>query len=171
MRRPGVEVPAGPRQRTAVLEVRGVQWGSEKSRVEAVLGRRPGVISVEANPVAQTASVRYDADLTSIAELTKWIRDCGYHCAGRSVPEHICDPLAEEGHSPPAMAADAHEAASTTHSPHELMGHGGQGAMSMVDMVRDMRNRFVVAALFSIPILLWSPIGRDVLGFDIAAPF
>lgn len=28
-----------------------------------------------------------------------------------------------------------------------------------------------VAALFSIPILLWSPIGRDVLGFDVPAPF
>ena len=41
------------------------------------------------------------------------------------------------------------------------MGHGGHHAgMSMDDMVRDMRNRFLVAALLSIPILLWSPIGR-----------
>jgi Cu2+-exporting ATPase len=38
-------------------------------------------------------------------------------------------------------------------------------------MVRDMRNRFLVAAIFSLPILLWSPIGRDVLNFDVAAPF
>jgi len=38
-------------------------------------------------------------------------------------------------------------------------------------MVRDMRNRFLVAALLSIPILLWSPIGRDVLHFEVAAPF
>ena len=43
--------------------------------------------------------------------------------------------------------------------------------MSMADMVRDMRNRFLVAALLSVPILLWSPIGREVLGFDAAAPF
>ena len=41
----------------------------------------------------------------------------------------------------------------------------------MDDMVRDMRNRFLVAALLSIPILLWSPIGRDVIGFNVAAPF
>lgn len=41
----------------------------------------------------------------------------------------------------------------------------------MASMVRDMRNRFLVAALFSIPILLWSSIGRDVLGFKVAAPF
>jgi P-type Cu2+ transporter len=43
--------------------------------------------------------------------------------------------------------------------------------MSMAAMVADMRNRFLVAALFSLPILLWSPIGREVLGFEIAAPF
>jgi Cu2+-exporting ATPase len=43
--------------------------------------------------------------------------------------------------------------------------------MSMAAMVADMRNRFLVAAVFSVPILLWSPIGREVLGFELAAPF
>ena len=43
--------------------------------------------------------------------------------------------------------------------------------MSMDDMVRDMRRRFLVAAGLSIPILLWSPIGREVLGFTVPAPF
>jgi Cu2+-exporting ATPase len=57
-------------------------------------------------------------------------------------------------------------------SPHEAMEHGGHhGSMSMADMARDMRNRFLVAAVLSIPILLWSPIGREVLGFTAAAPF
>ena len=52
------------------------------------------------------------------------------------------------------------------------MGHGGHHAgMSMDDMARDMRNRFLVAVLLSIPILLWSPIGREVIGFDAPAPF
>ena len=52
------------------------------------------------------------------------------------------------------------------------MGHGGHHAgMSMDDMVRDMRNRFVVAVLLSVPVLLWSPIGREVIGFDAPAPF
>ena len=54
-------------------------------------------------------------------------------------------------------------------TPQEAMGHGGHHAgMSMDDMVRDMRNRFLVAALLSIPILLWSPIGREVIGFEVA---
>jgi P-type Cu2+ transporter len=168
---------------TAVLEVRGVQWASEKARVEAVLGRTPGVHSVEANPVAQTATVTYDPGDTSVRQLAEGIRDCGYHCAGRSVPEHVCDPLAEavapahagqavpDASAPPDASGRAHVRHAAERSPHEVMGHGGHGDMSMADMVRDMRNRFLVAAIFSVPILLWSPIGRDVFGFDLAAPF
>ena len=49
-----------------------------------------------------------------------------------------------------------------------MMGHGG---MSMADMVADMRRRFLIAVMFSVPIVLWSSIGRDVLGFNVAAPF
>ena len=180
-------------QRTAVLAVSGVQWASEKAVAESVLGRRPGVLSVEANPVSQTATVAYDPSRTSVAELAGWVRDCGYHCAGQSVPQHVCDPAAEprdhvathDGHWPVGTGAPDDHAATppaagpgTAHAghdgmtPQDAMGHGGHHAgMSMDDMVRDMRNRFVVAALLSIPILLWSPIGREVLGFEAAAPF
>ena len=41
----------------------------------------------------------------------------------------------------------------------------------MDDMVRDMRNRFVVAVVLALAITLWSPMGRDLLGFTIPAPF
>jgi Cu2+-exporting ATPase len=50
------------------------------------------------------------------------------------------------------------------------MGHGGHAAMSMDAMVEDMRNRFLVAAVLSVPILLWSSIGRQVLHFGVPAP-
>ena len=132
---------------TVVLDVRGLQWASEKARVEAILGRRPGVATVEANPVAQTATLTYDPTQTSVEELRDWVRDCGLHCSGRAVPHHVCDPL--------AVADDGR----------------GHDDMSMDSMVADMRNRFLVAAVFSVPILLWSPIGRDVLHFSVAAPF
>jgi P-type Cu2+ transporter len=190
---------------TAVLEVSGVHWAASKSVTEAVLSRRPGVIEVHANPVSQTATVSYDPSRTSVAELAGWVRDCGYHCAGQSVPDHICDPLAEpavpadkpdhheqshhalrdhgSSHHQMITAAPAEEATETpaAHADHaahapttpqQAMGHGGHHAgMSMDDMVRDMRNRFLVAALLSIPILLWSPIGREVIGFSVPAPF
>src|SRR5260370_34444254 len=51
------------------------------------------------------------------------------------------------------------------------MGHGGHAGMSMDAMVADIRNRFLVAAIFSVPILLWSSIGRTVLHFTVPAPF
>ena len=145
---------------TAVLEVTGVDWASSKNVTEAVLGRRPGVLAVDANPVSQTATVTYDPTTTDLTHLRDWVRECGYHCEGQSVPQHICDPMAQPD------ARDRHAA-----SPHEAMGHGGHGEMSMADMVRDMRNRFLVAVLLSVPILLWSPIGREVIGFETAAPF
>ncbi|MGH9286427.1 MAG: cation transporter, partial [Acidimicrobiales bacterium] len=85
-------------QETAVIEVSGVQWASSKAVADTVLSRRPGVLAVDTNPVAQTATVTYDPDKTSVAELAGWVRDCGYHCAGQSVPEHICDPMAEPHH-------------------------------------------------------------------------
>ncbi len=195
--------PMPKEQSTAVLEVRGLNWASEKAVVEAVLGRRPGVQRVEANPVSQTATVTYDPRMTSLVELRRWVTECGYHCAGQSVPAHVCDPMVEpdppsDGHAghgaaaptlpvpaqsaeptaPPGHAgpapADAGHAPSpgeAVRSPEEVMGHGGHAGMSMAAMVADMRNRFLVAAVFSVPILLWSPIGRDVLGFSLAAPF
>lgn len=172
---------------SVVLELRGLQWASTEARVEAVLGRRPGVVSVVANAVAQTASVSFDPAVTSVAQLRGWIQECGYHCAGQAVPEHVCDPLDEPGAEPeptptPTLemaaapaAREAHEAhkdqEEVVRSPQQAMGHGGHRAMSMEAMVADMRRRFLVAALFSIPIVLWSPIGRDVLGFSLAAPF
>ncbi|MGK8507189.1 heavy metal translocating P-type ATPase [Nocardia asiatica] len=189
-----------PKERaTAVLDVRGLLFASEQNVVAARLARRPGVRHVEVNPVAQTATVVYDQALTSIAALRDWVIECGYHCAGRSVPAHLCDPLTEPDppveaghHDEPGragqlatagpvddvghtMAAPAHAehpaGAGDLRSPHEAMGHGGHAGMSMAAMVADMRNRFLVALVFSIPIVIWSPIGRDVLGLDVPVPF
>ncbi|MFF4567312.1 heavy metal translocating P-type ATPase [Streptomyces sp. NPDC001435] len=197
-----------PKERsTAVLDVRGLSWASQQSTVTAVLRRQPGVLDVEANPVGQTATVVFDPRRTSLAELRHWVEECGYHCAGQSVPAHVCDPMAEPdppsltapaptAHTGPAAATvpsehgaepqvhephvhepsapaehAAHEHEEEMPSPHEMMGHGGHGAMSMASMVADMRNRFLVAALFSIPIVIWSPIGRDVFNLDVPVPF
>ncbi|WP_328690336.1 heavy metal translocating P-type ATPase [Streptomyces phaeochromogenes] len=197
-----VDHPMGHRKErsTAVLELGGLRWASQQNVAAAVLGRRPGVLEVEVNPVSETANVVFDPNLTSLAELRRWVEECGYHCAGQSVPAHLCDPMAEpdpphaaaasghvghEGHtavaepSTPAAHAghvahaedEAHAAPEAMPSPHEVMGHGGHEGMSMAQMVADMRDRFLVAVLFSIPIVIWSPIGEDVFGLDVPVPF
>jgi P-type Cu2+ transporter len=150
---------------TAVLHVGGLHYASEKAVVEGVLARRPGVIAVEANPVAQTATVAFDPDQTSLAELRRWVRECGYHCAGQSAPGHVCDPLVSPDHGPHDHAAV--ERADDAHG----HGHGGHAGMSMAAMVRDMRNRFVVALVFTVPIVLWSMVGTELLGTELATPF
>ena len=43
--------------------------------------------------------------------------------------------------------------------------------MSMAAMARDMRNRFVVAVVLAVPIMLWSPMGEAILGRQLPAPF
>ena len=189
-------------QATVVLDVRGLQWATEQHVVAAVLCRRPGVLGVEVNPVAQTATVTFDRARTSLPQLRDWVRECRYHCVGQSVPAHICDPMRmgcdhdqPDHHGQPPATAQAppgppprgvehdrpqgrpagHEAhpgqAAGGASPRESMGHGGHAGMSMASMVADMRNRFLVAALFSIPILVWSPIGRQVFGLRVPVPF
>jgi Cu2+-exporting ATPase len=43
--------------------------------------------------------------------------------------------------------------------------------MSMTAMVRDMRNRFLVAVVFAIPIAIWSPMGKSIFGSTPGTPF
>ncbi len=154
------------RRESTVLHVGGLHYASEKAVVERRLGAQPGVLTVEANPVAQTATVEYDAELTDIPTLKRWVEECGFHCAGRSVPGHICDPLASE------HAAHEHTPASVERADQaDGQGHGGHAGMSMVEMVRDMRNRFLVALVFAIPIAIWSPMGESIFGSTPPTPF
>jgi P-type Cu2+ transporter len=152
---------------SAVLHVGGLHYASEKAVVERVLAGRPGVEGVEANPVAQTATVEYDPAQTSVEQLTRWVEECGYYCAGRSTPGHVCDPLAEAEPLAPAHDHAAVERADQA----DGHGHGGHAGMSMAEMVRDMRNRFLVALVFAIPIALWSPLGESLFGSTPPTPF
>jgi Cu2+-exporting ATPase len=151
----------------AVLHVGGLHYASEKAVVERTLGAQPGVFEVDANPVAQTATVEYDPAATSVAALQQWVEECGYHCAGRSTPGHVCDPLSDTEPLAPVHDHGALERADEA----DGHGHGGHAGMSMAAMVRDMRNRFLVALAFAIPIAIWSPVGKSIFGSTPGTPF
>jgi Cu2+-exporting ATPase len=155
------------RTATTVLHVGGLHYASEKAVVERVLGGRPGVVAVEANPVAQTATITFDPEATSIEELARWVQECGYHCAGRSVPGHVCDPFAEAEPLAPAHDHAAVERADLA----DGHGHGGHAGMSMAAMATDMRNRFLVALVFAVLIAVWSPLGDFLFGSTPPTPF
>jgi len=155
------------RTATTVLHVGGLHYATEKAVVERVLAGRPGVVAVGANPVAQTATVSFDPAETSVEELARWVEECGYHCAGRSVPGHVCDPLAE---AEPLAPAHNH-AAVVRADDADGHGHGGHAGMSMASMVADMRNRFLVAVVFAALIAVWSPLGDSLFGSTPPTPF
>jgi Cu2+-exporting ATPase len=143
---------------TVVLEARE-QWFADEGRiVERGLRRRPGVLAAEANPVAQTVTITYDPAATEPRALRRYVIECGYHCAGESAPRHVCAPLA-----PAHPAAEGSEA-------HVPAGHGDHAGMSLATMARDLRNRFIVAALLAVPIMLWSPMGEALLGRELPVP-
>src|SRR6185437_2919605 len=113
---------------TVVLDVTGMLRGSQQHTVETALEHRRGVRSVEANAAAQTATVIYDPDVTSVAELRGYVTDCGMHCAGQSVPYHVCNAMAEPGHA-------GHAPQDETAAPEGGHAHGAGHDMS--GMVRD----------------------------------
>jgi Cu2+-exporting ATPase len=158
--------------REVVLHVGGMLDVMDGRGVERRLSRRPGVHHVEANALNQTATVRYDPNVTRQQELQRWIRECGFHCSGGSVPGHVCDPEEEparpahEGHPEPGAHEERATRVAGAHT-----GHGGHAGMSTAHMAADMRRRFFVALIFSIPIFLYSPIATDVVGLELREPF
>jgi Cu2+-exporting ATPase len=166
--------------RTVTIEVGGLLSALSALGVQKQLARLPGVTKAEVNYVAGSATVTFDDAITNLSAIKAKVHECGYHCAGERVPRHVCMPD-DPPDNGPAVAVPAHElhrhaahAADTAHEaeavPHEHaaaagkvdataheMGHGA--GMDMQTMVRDMRNRFWIALVFTVPIFIYSPIG------------
>src|SRR5215469_2762153 len=160
------EIPAAPTAATVVLHVGRQFRASERPVVEAALRHHTGVLSVEANPVAQTATVSYDSSMTSVTELRQVAERARFECAGCNVPGCLCDPLHE-----PGQPERAHDAATVARA-HEPRGYGegGHGGHSMDHMARQMRDRFVLALVFTLAILAWSGVGKSLIGHYLATP-
>jgi P-type Cu2+ transporter len=167
---------------TSTVEVGELVSSLSALGVQRQIASLPGVHHVDVNYVAGSATVHYDESRITVDDIRRCIVECGYHCRGELLPAHIC---ARDGHA--GRAADeegarhaAHAPASTAHAGHtgradgramsdmmHDMGHAP--GMSMQDMANDMRNRFLVALLFAIPVFLYSPMGK-MFG-DFAPPF
>jgi P-type Cu2+ transporter len=110
-----------PATATVALHMGRQYRASEKPVAERAMLHHAGVLAVEANPVAQTATVRYDPSRTSVAELRRVAERAGFECAGCNVPGCLCDPLHE-----PGLPEPAHDAAAVERA-HEPSGHGEGG--------------------------------------------
>jgi Cu2+-exporting ATPase len=153
--------------RTITVDVSGFRTPLDPLVIEKHLRALKGVRSATANFASASASVDYDEAVVSAAELEQAVRDCGFHCRGELVPQHVCGTTGETvSHQPPAHTHH-HEAksdAATVHAGHDDMADMGHGAgMDMAAMARDMRNRFLVALVFTIPIFFLAPMGMEAL--------
>ncbi len=154
--------------KTSIVEVGGLLSTLSARGVEKQLTKLSGVKKVEVNYVAGSATVTYDEAAVDLKAIKARIHECGYHCAGEQTPRHVCaaeDPpaavaVAEHEHEGHAVHAGHEKAADNAGARDEMaheMGHGG--GMDMQAMVRDMRNRFWVCFIFTIPIFIYSPMG------------
>jgi Cu2+-exporting ATPase len=166
--------------KTAILEVAGLFSALCARGVQKRLGRLRGVKKAEVSYVAGSATVTYDETVTDLMAIKARVHECGYRCSGELLPRHVCVPddpprdslvVAAPAHEPaPPHGAHPSEAAHEVSADrtdgaapptHEALGHEmGHGAgMDMQAMVRDMRNRFWVALIFTVPIFVYSPMG------------
>lgn len=158
--------------------------------IEHCLTQMRGVHHADANFMSGTATVHFDETQVSIAEMKKMLDEHGFECM-QSMPHHlvkdidppaatmVMDHTAHMGHaghamptSPPTplLAGEGRrgevggEVAGMAHE----MGHGA--GMSMDTMVRDMRNRFLVALVFAVPLFLYSPLFTDFFRIVLPVP-
>jgi Cu2+-exporting ATPase len=148
--------------------------------IERKLNEMSGVMHARSNPVNGSTTVHYDETVVSLTDLQKVVEECGLSCNGESLPLH------HGGHVVHSHSAEAEEVHATMeHDTHELdramdhdMGdamdhsaHGGHVGMTMADMARDMKNRFFVSLVLTVPVFLYSPLFTRFFGLHLPLPF
>ena len=173
---------------TTVLEVGGMLSVLDPRGVEKQLKDVPGVYLASVNIATNTALVEYDEKITTVEALRAKIIKCGFHCRGEVLPKHVCQappaasqaikhgahaehkvdhaaharaPSSEPSGPHAAHVQGAAPAPAVSHDMAHEMGHGA--GMDMQAMVRDMRNRFLISLVFSVPIFLYSPMGMSFI--------
>jgi Cu2+-exporting ATPase len=170
--------------KTSVIAVHDMLSVFGVDEVEKRIGEVPGVESVTVNFAAKSATVRYEETRLEVADIKSAVRQRAYEPAA---PTAAAAGDGHEGHAapgaPPATPAAAvpnaaavapaaapaapagkrHEShaapgmqpAMSADMAHE-MGHDGK---DLPAMVRDMRNRFWICLIFTVPIFIYSPMG------------
>ena len=158
--------------KTSTIEVGELVSTLSAVGVHRQLSTLPGVHHADVNYVAGSATVHYDEAKITLDAIRQRVVDCGYHCRGELAPAHVCEPAdhrtagdAHAGHAGHgahgAHGAHADSRASSSDPKADMMHDMGHApGMSMQGMADDMRNRFLVALVFAVPVFLYSPMGE-----------
>ena len=157
----------GRESHTRTFEVAGMISPLSDRTVEKQLSRLVGVQRVDVDYATQSATLTYDPARITSDSIESAIRECGFHCAGQVLPAHVCRPAPPVTHAEQGAAARETSAAPAHAEMAHEMGHGT--GHDMHAMVRDMRNRFWIALVFSVPLFLTMPMGLPLP--SLAPPF
>lgn len=173
------------------VDLKNAYDASEYADLENYMSKLPGVQGIHLDRTRGVAHLTYDSSVTTAEAIKSDLRRCGYKCECQSCGVSKCQP----GHPPVGtrdeadpvsataksletggqtrvlhgkaghvMAPSRH--ADTTHAEMKHDEHAGHGA----EMVRDLLRRFIVSIILSIPIVLFSPMGK-MLGLSGMPPF
>ena len=142
--------------------------------IEAAVLALPGVTHAEVDLGRRSLTVTGSVDEEGVRRV---VRETGYRCAGDPAPPSAGE-LAHAARMTPITCCTTHDRmqyelprtrAASEHEPpgaeaHEGMGHDVASPDMAGAMARDMRNRFFVALVLTVPVVLLSDIGYDTFG-------
>ena len=154
--------PAGPLAAAAMGAVHATPAPVPAASVAAHAGHTMPAKSDEhaGHRMPMPPAAKIDEPAGHAAPVTKPAVKADAH-AGHATPA----PVELSGAGVAATGAAAGEMEAMTHE----MGHGA--GMGMQGMVRDMRNRFLVAFIIAIPVFLYSPLFTDYFKVQLPLPF
>jgi P-type Cu2+ transporter len=153
--------------------------------LEKAIGSLPHVISARVDFAGDRLTVKYHADMTSEEAIRAVVNASGRcTCAGTEAPPsgqmaHLhhqaqmapvtmgtkADRMQYQMPSMPAYAE--HEMQHNQEMAHTGMDHDMSDPKMAKAMERDMRDRFLLSLVLTIPTVLYSPIGTDFFGLDL----
>src|SRR5215207_7522799 len=166
----------------SVFKLGGVHCLGCATAVEGALQGQPHVTDVRLDWKADVVHVGYDPAKIGREDIERVIADTGCECepveARGELPKRLPPQKRRWQHlghgvvdAQPVTMGTKHDrmqyempATQVDHDAHADMGHDMSDPGMAVAMERDMRNKFFVALLLTIPTVLYSPLGMSLLG-------
>src|SRR3989440_4158862 len=168
--------------KTVTLPVKGLNFAGCGREIEKRLGKLAPIRSVEASYVTQTVTITYDDTRLTETQLRKLVEDCCFACGEPlSIGTRPSTTIEQGPHAPdagrpgqvaPPMPMEQGPAAAG----HAMADMGREGhdmsdpAMAR-EMEADMRRRFFVSLVLTIPIILYSSLGTSLFHLHLPTPF
>src|SRR5437660_159470 len=170
--------------KTVTLPVKGLNFAGCAREIEKHLGKLAPIAQVEASYVSQTVTITYDETRLDETQLREMVKDCGFACGDPLTrfpgPGATVSQRAEAARAHGTMVHPAMEERAAASAPakmdmgivdHGMMGHDMSDPAMAQAMEADMRNRFFVSLVLTIPVILYSPLGTSLFKLHLPTPF